>query len=126
MSLDAIGIVTKDIKRSVEFYSLLGIELSEVGGSPEHLEGTCSNGLRLMLDSYELMSKINPDYKGPNAGGAVLAFKQLKPSKVDELFKKMIESKFEPIKTPWDAFWGQRYASVKDPSGNQIDLFAQL
>jgi uncharacterized glyoxalase superfamily protein PhnB len=29
-------------------------------------------------------------------------------------------------KEPWDAFWGQRYASVKDPDGNQIDLFAPL
>ncbi len=27
-------------------------------------------------------------------------------------------------KEPWDAFRGQRYASVKDPDGNQIDLFA--
>ena len=29
-------------------------------------------------------------------------------------------------KEPWDAYWGQRYASVKDPDGNQVDLFAPL
>lgn len=25
---------------------------------------------------------------------------------------------------PWDAFWGQRYATVKDPDAYQIDIFA--
>ncbi|MCZ6462364.1 MAG: glyoxalase, partial [Actinobacteria bacterium] len=25
-----------------------------------------------------------------------------------------------------DAFWGQRYATVLDPDGNAIDLFAPL
>jgi len=27
---------------------------------------------------------------------------------------------------PWDAFWGQRYAIVRDPDGNGVDLFAPL
>ena len=27
---------------------------------------------------------------------------------------------------PWDAFWGQRYATVLDPDGNSVDLFAAL
>ena len=27
---------------------------------------------------------------------------------------------------PFDAFWGQRYATVRDPDGNAVDLFAAL
>jgi len=27
---------------------------------------------------------------------------------------------------PWDAFWGMRYAVVRDPDGNPVDLFALL
>jgi uncharacterized glyoxalase superfamily protein PhnB len=27
---------------------------------------------------------------------------------------------------PFDAPWGQRYASVLDPDGNRIDLYASL
>jgi uncharacterized glyoxalase superfamily protein PhnB len=27
---------------------------------------------------------------------------------------------------PMDAFWGQRYAQVKDPDGTVIDLYATL
>ena len=30
------------------------------------------------------------------------------------------------IKEPWDAFWGQRYAQVRDPDGNPVDLYAPL
>ena len=27
---------------------------------------------------------------------------------------------------PFDAFWGQRYATVKDPNGNGVDFYAAL
>ncbi len=27
---------------------------------------------------------------------------------------------------PQDMFWGQRYATIKDPNGNRIDMFAWL
>jgi catechol 2,3-dioxygenase-like lactoylglutathione lyase family enzyme len=27
---------------------------------------------------------------------------------------------------PWDAFWGMRYAVVRDPDGTPVDLFARL
>ena len=30
------------------------------------------------------------------------------------------------ISPPFDAFWGQRYATVHDPDGNPVDLFAPL
>jgi uncharacterized glyoxalase superfamily protein PhnB len=31
---------------------------------------------------------------------------------------------YEGDKPPWDAFWGQRYAIVRDPDGNTVDLFS--
>ncbi|MGB5655838.1 MAG: glyoxalase, partial [Acidimicrobiia bacterium] len=29
-------------------------------------------------------------------------------------------------RAPFDAFWGQRYATVLDPDGNGVDLFAPI
>jgi uncharacterized glyoxalase superfamily protein PhnB len=29
-------------------------------------------------------------------------------------------------KEPWDAVWGQRYAQLRDPDGNAVELFAPL
>ena len=79
-----------------------------------------------MLDTVELMKKINPDWKEPTGVGVVLCFLQISSSKVDEVVSELSKNGFKTIKEPWDAFWGQRYASVFDPNGNQIDIFADL
>lgn len=55
-----------------------------------------------------------------------LCFLQESPLKVDETHKKLIAAGYSSEKDPWDAFWGQRYASVRDPNGNQVDIFASL
>ncbi len=125
MSLDAIGIVSKDITKSIKFYGILGIELKETGG-PDHLEGTTPSGVRIMVDSVELIKKINPKYTEPTGSGIVLCFVKESTEAVDKTFSSIIEAGFESVKEPWDAFWGQRYSSVSDPDGNQIDIFAAL
>ena len=124
MSLDAIGIVCGNLKMAIRFYRILGLNLVEKG--PDHWEGMTPGGVRIMLDSVDLMKKINPDWEEPVGSGVILCFKQASPGKGDELFLKVIEAGFKPVKAPWDTFWGQRYASVEDPDGNQIDLFAPL
>jgi catechol 2,3-dioxygenase-like lactoylglutathione lyase family enzyme len=125
MALDAIGIVSKDIAKSVSFYGLLGVELKEAGG-PEHFEGDTPSGVRLMVDHVDLIKKLYPDWQEPTGCGVVLCFKQVSPEGVDTTVTDVNNAGFEVIKEPWDAFWGQRYASVKDPDGNQIDIFARL
>jgi len=125
MSLDAIGIISKDVARSVKFYGILGIDLKEAG-SADHLEGITQSGVRIMLDSVNLMKKINPEWQEPTGSGVVLCFKQESPDAVNKLFSNLIEAGFKVGKEPWDAFWGQRYSYVNDPDGNQIDIFAPL
>lgn len=61
-----------------------------------------------------------------DAIGIVSCFKQDTAEKVDELYAQIIKAGFKGLKTSYNAFWGQRYASVLDPDGNQIDIFAQL
>ena len=55
-----------------------------------------------------------------------LAFLCQSPAEVDARYTQIIEAGFKSEKEPWDAFWGQRYASVLDPDGNCVDLFAPL
>jgi catechol 2,3-dioxygenase-like lactoylglutathione lyase family enzyme len=124
MSLDAIGIITRDMKKSIEFYGTLGVEMTKVG--EDHYEGTTPSGLRLMLDSIELIKKINPSFVEPSGSGVVLCFKQQSPEEVNKKFETIVSKGFKAVKEPWDAFWGQRYSSVYDPDGNQIDIFSPL
>ena len=48
------------------------------------------------------------------------------PADVDAVWQQLISLGVELVREPWDAFWGQRYASVKDPDGNNVDLYAAL
>ena len=56
-----------------------------------------------------------------------LAFRCDSPKDVDATFYRVVQAGFKSKDTaPYDAFWGQRYASVFDPDGNAVDLFAEL
>jgi uncharacterized glyoxalase superfamily protein PhnB len=123
MSFDAIGIVAEDCERSVRFYRLLGVEFIRAGDS-EHFEAKTRSGVRLLLDSAALIKKFEPDYEKVRGSGISLCFKQESREKVDQLYAAITAAGFYGKKAPWDAFWGQRYACVLDPDGNQIDLFA--
>ncbi len=123
MGFDAIGIVAEDCQRSVDFYRLLGVDFVRAGDS-EHFEAKTRSGVRLLLDSAALIKKFEPGYERVPGSGVSLCFKQESREKVDELFAAITAAGFRAKKAPWDAFWGQRYACVLDPDGNQIDLFA--
>ncbi len=124
MNLDAIGIVSQDMQKSIKFYNLLGLAFKQAGG-PDHYEAVTKTGLRVMLDSEALMKKLNSSYVPGSGQSIVLGFVQESVSGVDKAYLKIVDAGFESITKPWDAFWGQRYASVKDPDGNQIDLFCE-
>jgi uncharacterized glyoxalase superfamily protein PhnB len=45
---------------------------------------------------------------------------------VDKTHQELVDAGYRSHNAPWDAFWGQRYASIEDPDGNVVDLFAPL
>lgn len=126
MKLEAIGIVAKDLAEAVRFYRLLGLDFPEPRAKESHLEATTPEGVRIMLDSQQLMKQVNPAWVAPVGQGIVLAFRCASPAEVDAAYRKIVTAGYDAAKEPWDAFWGQRYASVRDPDGNAVDLFAPL
>jgi uncharacterized glyoxalase superfamily protein PhnB len=121
--LNAIGIVSSDMRRSVAFYGQLGIEFPEGNG---HVEATLPNGVRLMLDTEEVIRSFRPDWTRQTGNQLALAFECDSPEAVDELYARVVTAGFDGDKEPWDAFWGHRYAQLRDPDGVQVDLFAPL
>jgi len=122
--LDAIGIVSKDLKASVAFYRLLGVTFPDPDG--EHLESTLPSGLRLMLDDLKLIKQLDKEWTEPAGHRMNLVFLCASPAEVDALHAKITNAGHPSKTAPWDAFWGQRYAQVVDPDGNVVDLFAAL
>ena len=126
-SLQAIGLVVADMGASLAFYRLLGLELAEGAEAEDHVEVELEGGIRLMWDRVELIRGIDPAWEPPSGGARVaLAFGLPDPAGVDETYAALTAAGYEGRREPWDAFWGQRYAIVKDPDGNGVDLFAPL
>jgi uncharacterized glyoxalase superfamily protein PhnB len=124
--LDAIGIVTADMAASCRFYALLGVPVGLPPEGEDHFEATLPSGIRLMWDSVELMRKLDPHWEPPVGHRVGLAFHCGSAAGVDKTYAAILEAGFASKSEPWDAFWGQRYAGVVDPDGNEVHLFAPL
>jgi len=122
--LEAFGITTANMTASLRFYGLLGVETTEPG--EEHVEASAPSPVRLMWDTEELIRRFEPDLPSPVRQRVVLAFRCPTPGDVDATYERIIDAGFEGKAEPWDAFWGQRFAYVRDPDGNTVALFAPL
>lgn len=125
-TLDAVGLVVDDIARSLAFYRALGLDIPPEADEQPHVEHTLPGGLRLLWDTADVIRSFDPDWRPPAGGGTRLglAFRCASPAAVDALHAELVGLGHASHKAPWDAVWGQRYALVRDPDGNSVDLFA--
>jgi uncharacterized glyoxalase superfamily protein PhnB len=123
--LNAIGIVVSDMATSIRFYRLLGLDMPETPDEG-HVEASMPSGVRLMLDSEEVVRTFQPEWSRETGNQVSLAFQCSSPAEVDEVYARIIAASFEGEKEPWDAFWGQRYALLRDPDGVEVNLYAPL
>ncbi|MFF9567200.1 VOC family protein [Streptomyces sp. NPDC014685] len=123
--MDAIGIVTKDLAASLAFYRRLGIDLPADAHSAPHVEATLPGGMRLMWDTEDVIRSFDPEWSEPADGQRLgLAFRCDDPAEVDAVYDDLTGAGYEGRLKPWDAVWGQRYATVLDPDGCEVSLFA--
>ncbi len=123
--LDFFGVVVRDMARSVAFYRRLVLDFPEGAENEAHVEAQLPGGMRYALDTEELMRSVDPEWQRPTGGHATGgAFRCEAPDEVDRVYRELLEAGGSPHREPWDAFWGQRYAQLKDPDGTVIDLYA--
>ena len=126
MQFDAIGIVVQDMATTLDFYRRLGLEFPDGAEDEGHVEATVRGGIRLLFDTVEVVQSFS-DWKPASGGHRMgLAFLCDSPAEVDERFGELTAAGFTGHVEPFDAFWGQRYATVLDPDHNPVDLFAAL
>jgi uncharacterized glyoxalase superfamily protein PhnB len=113
--------------RSLAFYRRLGLEFPEGAESEDHVEAQLPGGMRYALDTEKVMRMFDAGWQRPTGGHAVGgAFRCESPEDVDRVYADLLGAGGSPHKEPWDAFWGQRYAQIKDPDGTVLDLYAPL
>jgi len=124
--LDAVAVASSNMGKTVAFYELLGFEFPQWAPEDQHVEPKTKPGeVRLMIDTFKLMEQLTGHTpQPPNHSSFALLCDS--PAEVDALAATLNAAGHQMTTAPWDAFWGQRYATVKDPDGYQIDLFAAL
>jgi uncharacterized glyoxalase superfamily protein PhnB len=124
--LDAKGVIVSDMGRAIEFYQLVGLEFGE-DADEVHAEATGPSGMRVMLDTEASVMSFS-DWQPPTGGGprTALAFLCDSLTDVDRVYQDLVKAGGTGHLPPFDAPWGQRYATVHDHDGNAVDLFAPL
>lgn len=126
-TLGFIGIVVRDMAASLAFYRALGVPIADDQDDAPHVDATVDGGVALAWDTVETIRSFDPDYQPASGGHRIaLAFVQQSPAEVDAAYAALVAAGHEGHVPPFDAFWGQRYATVLDPDGNAVDLFAPL
>jgi catechol 2,3-dioxygenase-like lactoylglutathione lyase family enzyme len=125
--LDMVGLVVEDMARSLAFYRELGFEFAAGAEQRPHVDVTLPGGMRIAWDTIVEVQTFDPDWEKPSGDSRIaLAFLVENPSEVDATYERLVSAGYDGHKQPWDAHWGQRYASLRDPDGNGIDLFCPL
>ncbi|GIL29968.1 VOC family protein [Actinocatenispora comari] len=125
--LDCIGLVTTDLATSLAFYRSLGLAVPADAETQPHVEATLPGGMRLMWDTLDVVRSMDPDWTAPSGSPRIaLAFRCADPAEVDATYRRLVGAGGRGVREPFDAPWGQRYASLLDPDGNGIDLYAAL
>ena len=123
-----VQIFCKDVHRAIAFYRLLGLDVPEPPAGPDpHVDVELPGGNRLSFDAEQTITGMHPEWNPPDTAGRVaLAFGLDSPADVDAMFERLTSAGYAGPLAPYDAPWGQRYATVLDPDGNLTDLFAAL
>ena len=122
-----IDIIVTDLGAAIEFYRRLGIEFERNQYMPDdHADCDLPNGLHLMLDTDSARSKVTAGWTPPESGRIFLTVEYETPAAVDAAYADLVAAGVTGLQEPYDVPWGMRYATVADPSGNGIDLYANL
>jgi uncharacterized glyoxalase superfamily protein PhnB len=119
--VNALGVVAADFAAALAFYERLGCEFDPENGG-EHAEADLG-GFRLMIDDAKAMGVAAGD-RGPR-NGIALAAQLDSAAEVDALYAEL-DAAGHGLERPFDAPWGMRYATVTDPDGTRVDLYAWL
>ena len=127
IALHTVGIVVDDLKASLAFYRLVGLPIADGQDEEFHVEYTAPNGYAIGFIPKQTMLYTNPAWTAPTGDNRIsLQFNCQTVDEVNAAYARLIAAGHRSFRAPWDADWGQRFAQVLDPDGNNIGLFAEL
>ncbi len=127
--LDMLNLIVTDVEASRAFYVRLGLDFGDAR-DPEwddrHVSARRSDGGSLDVDLDSAAFAGQWDEGWPGGTGVVLGFKVDGRDEVDALVAELSAAGVPVQQTPYDAFWGARYAIVSDPDGNGVGIMSPV
>ena len=123
MQIAAVAVSATELSRAVAFYELLGFRFPPIEADTKHIEA--DGDVRLMIDEAAFLTDLHGEAPRPgNTAGFAILFGS--PAEVDAVASRVADAGQTVVTAPFDAPWGQRYATVADPDGTGVDLFTPL
>ena len=122
--MHTLGLIVDDMARSLAFYRHLGLPIPPEADHDEHVQGEEVGAPGLAWDTVGIIRQADPTWDG-GSGRIGIAFECDSFEDVNARYAAL-EALGYGHNAPWDAPWGQRYARLRDPDGNRIELFAVL
>jgi catechol 2,3-dioxygenase-like lactoylglutathione lyase family enzyme len=132
---DQVNLVVRDMDATLAFYARLGLVVPDraapewpPGSGARHADLTTANGMRLEFDNPEMARIWHAAARDESAEPprAVLGFALASRDAVDDRYADLVGAGYTGRQSPYDAFWGARYAIVADPDGNDVGLMSPI
>lgn len=127
--LNQLNLVARDFDAALAFYRLLGVELPSGPALDgiRHAEATLANGFTLELDNEKLASLYNAAWRRPGGSSRCsIGFQVATREEVDARWAELVGAGYASRQSPYDTFFGARYAVVADPDGNDVGIMSPL
>lgn len=123
---DQFNLVVSNMEATVAFYRRLGLTIPDTDPAwqSHHRNAQVEGGIDLDFDSAEFVRHWNKGWRGGTRG--VLGFKVDSREAVDRIYQDLTGAGYTGQQSPYDAFWGARYAIVEDPDGNPVGIMSPI
>lgn len=123
---DQFNLVVSNMEATVAFYRRLGLTIPDTDPAwqSHHRNAQVEGGIDLDFDSAEFVRHWNKGWRGGTTG--VLGFKVDSREAVDRIYQDLTGAGYTGQQSPYDAFWGARYAIVEDPDGNPVGIMSPI
>jgi uncharacterized glyoxalase superfamily protein PhnB len=109
-SISAVTLATRDMRRAVEFYRMLGFQLLYGGADATFTSFRAGrNVINLIAQSAQ---------RHWSWWGRVIFYE----TDVDALYARLVAAGHQPETAPRDAKWGERFFHVTDPDGHELSF----
>jgi catechol 2,3-dioxygenase-like lactoylglutathione lyase family enzyme len=131
LELYMIGLMTRDMSKSLEFYRRLGLDIPEGSEDKTHVEVKMSGGLTFFLDSNA--ARWDPGFADeghtePTAPSShypsILEFYLKDRAVLDAKYEELTGLGYQSRRAPYVTSFGMYFALIYDPDGNTILLSA--